>query len=336
MDERGGPGGGLRIVIVNYRCAALTLDCLASLAPQVAGRPGWRVVVTDNASGDGSAERLAAAVAGRGWSSWAEVLPLPTNGGFAAGNNAALRPALAEPDPPRHLLLLNPDTIVRPGALDALVGFLDAHPEVGIAGSRLEDPDGTPQVSAFRFFSVLGELEAGLRLGLATRLLSRWVVWRPPADAPHPADWVSGACLLVRREVFEAVGLLDEGYFMYYEETDFCRRARDAGWPCWYVPAARVVHLVGRSTSDGAADGPRRLPPWWYRSRRRYLRAHLGPLRSRLADLAWLGGYVLFRARAALQRKPVHDPPRLLGDFVRSLIRDAGAGRPAPSPPNPR
>ena len=120
-----------------------------------------------------------------GWGGWATIQPLEQNGGFAAGNNAAIRPALATADPPRYVLLLNPDTIVRPGAVRALVEFMEDRPDVGIAGSRLEEPDGTPQRSAFRFPSVLGELEGGLRLGLASRLLARWVV--APAVPAGPA-----------------------------------------------------------------------------------------------------------------------------------------------------
>jgi hypothetical protein len=203
----------------------------------------------------------------------------------------------------------------------ALVGFLEGRPEVGIAGPRLEDPDGAVQRSAFRFPTVLGELEAGLRLGPATRLLARRVIAPPPPPAACRVEWASGACLLVRRAVFDAIGLLDEGYFMYYEEVDFCRRAARAGWPCWYVPAARVVHLVGQSGGAPTPEAPRRrMPEYWFRSRRRYLRAHLGPARAALADLAWAAGFASFRARQRLQRKPDVDPPRLLRDFARHAL----------------
>ncbi len=112
--------------------------------------------MTDNASGDGSVELLHGTIRARGWEGWAAVQPLERNGGFAWGNNQAIRPALASEVPPRYVLLLNPDTIVRPGALAAFVDFLDRFPEVGIAGGRLENLDGTPQWSAFRFHSVLG------------------------------------------------------------------------------------------------------------------------------------------------------------------------------------
>jgi N-acetylglucosaminyl-diphospho-decaprenol L-rhamnosyltransferase len=308
----------LLIVIVNYRTTSLTLDCLRSLVDEVETVAGTRVIVTDNASGDDSVERLEATVAVNGWGDWATIQPLGHNGGFAAGNNAAIRPALVTSDSPKYVLLLNPDTIVRLGALRALISFMEDHPDVGIAGSRLEEPDGTPQRSAFRFPSVLGELEGGLRLGLVSRLLARWVVAPDlPAD-PGPTDWVAGACMIIRSIVFETIGLMDEGYFMYFEEVDFCHRAIRAGWPCWYVPGARVVHLVGQSS--GVTDprtAQRRRPDYWFRARHRYFLANYGHVETVLANLAWSLGHAAYRLRRLVQRKPDTDPQWLLWDFIR-------------------
>ncbi len=284
--------------------------------------------MVEGGSGDGSAERLAAAIHTGGWGGWCDLLVLTENRGFAAGNNAAIRPLLAGPDPPDSVLLLNPDTVVRPGAVRALVEFLGANPAVGIAGSRLEDPDGTPQRSAFRFPTVAGELEAAARSGPVSRLLGRWVVAPPVRGDAHRTDWVAGASILVRREVFESVGLLDEGYFLYYEETDFCRRAARAGWPCWYVPESRVVHLVGQSsgvTTPGRA--PRRLPAYWFESRARYFRRSHGAGYALLASAAWLAGHGLWRLRAAIERRPSNAPAGVVGDFVRhNFLRPAGRG----------
>src|SRR5205823_9453812 len=138
---------------------------------EVRAEDDWRAVVVENASGDGSAAKIGAAIRAAGWGDWAELLPADRNLGFAGGNNAALRPLLAAPQPPDYVLLLNPDTVVRPGAVRELVNFLERHPKVGIAGSRLEDSDGTPQRSAFRFPTVWSEFESGVRLGLVSRLL---------------------------------------------------------------------------------------------------------------------------------------------------------------------
>ncbi len=305
------------IVIVNYRVADLAIDCLESLSQEISQLPKTRVVVVDNASGDGSAERIAAAISRQGWQMWASVLTLEHNGGYAAGNNAGLRLLLGADQPPEHLLLLNPDTMVRPDAVRALLEFMHAHPEAAIAGSRLEDPDGAPQRSAYRFHTWLSELETGLRLGIVSRLLDRWVVAPPVRDSAHPTDWVAGASMMVRREVFDAVGLLDEGYFLYFEETDFCLHAKRKGFECWYVPESRVVHLVGQSTGvNNPVIRPKRRPGYWFQSRRRYFVKNHGWAYALLADLMWSVGFALWRARRILQNKPDVDPPHLLRDFL--------------------
>jgi GT2 family glycosyltransferase len=317
-------------VIVNYRTASLTIGCLRSLATAVVGHALCRVVVVDNGSADGSAERIAEAIRTEGWHAWAELLPLADNRGFAAGNNAALRLLLEDPAPPDYVWLLNPDTVVQPGALQPLVEFLETHPDVGMVGSRLENPDGTSQRSAFRFHSIASELERGIRLGLVSRLLRRYVLAPPVQDQTHRADWVSGASMLVRRSVFDSIGLFDEGYFLYFEETDFCLEARRAGWSCWYVPQSRVVHLVGQSTGI-QVDAPkrRRVPVYWFQSRHRYLTKNHGSLRRLVSDFAWLFGFLCWRVRRRLQRKPDNDPPGLLWDFIRFglLHRDGRADR---------
>ncbi len=311
----------VRVVIVNYRTPELAIDCLRSLAPEMGGLPDCRVVMVDGGSMDGSFERLAAAVRDEGWGGWVDLLPLSENRGFAASNNAALRGLFAAPRPPDYVLLLNPDTVVRPGAVRALVEFMDAHPTIGIAGSRLEDPDGTPQRSAFRFPSVAGEFESGVRFGPVTRLLWRHVVAPPVRDECFPTDWVSGASMIVRRDVFTAIGLLDEEYFLYYEETDFCFRARRAGWRCCYVPASRVVHLVGQSSGiNNKKCPPKRMPRYWFDSRLRYFRKNHGFLYAALASWVWLLGFSLWRVRARIQRKPDQTPAHFLRDFVRTNI----------------
>ena len=308
------------VVIVNYRTPRLVVDCLRTLAGEVAAEPGLRAVVVDNASGDDSLAVIAAAFRDEGWT-WAELKPLDRNGGFAFGNNAAIRALLAGPNPPRFVWLLNPDTLVRPGAATALIDFLEDHPEVGIIGGRLEFPDGTPQTAAFRFPSLLGELEDTIRIGLVSRMLGRFRVAGPIRDEPHRTDWVNGASLMVRREVFETVGLMDEGYFLYFEETDLCRRARRAGWPIWHVPASRVVHLEGQSTGvTGANLSEKPRPRYWFDSRARYFRKHLGATLALVADLIFIVGFGSWRIQRRLRRKPDPDPPGLWRDFVRHAV----------------
>ncbi len=306
------------VAIVNYRTPKLTIDCLHSLVDEVQRLPNVQVVVSDNASGDDSIEVISAAIEREGWHSWVTLMPLDKNGGFAYGNNAIIREGLAQ-NPPDYVWLLNPDTVVRPHGLEHLYTFMESHKDVGIAGSRLEDPDGTPQRSAFRFHTVFSELDLGLRLGVVTKLLSHWVVAPPVVDDTVQTDWVAGASMLVRREVFDDVGLMDDDYFMYYEEMDFCLVANRAGWPCWYVPESRVVHLVGQSSGvTNLKQPPKRRPQYWFDSRRRYFTKNYGRLYAEAADYAWMAGYSLWRLRQVVQKKPQVDPPQFFSDFLKN------------------
>ena len=295
------PSPRVSVVIVNYRTADLAIDCLRSLVAERAALPDLRVVITDNASGDGSVERIANAIEADGFGAWARVMPLERNGGFAYGNNAAIRAELSgKVSPPPHFIhLLNPDCIVRPGGVSALARFLVEHPTVGIAGSLLEDASGAVQCSAHGFPSPLAELDSAARLGPLSRLLRRHAVSPPPRAEAHECAWVSGASMMIRREVFDTIGLMDEGYFLYFEEVDFCARARRAGWPVWYVPESRIVHLEGASTGIGQRQ--KRRGRFWYESRRRFFVKMYGAVGLAVADLLWAIGRTTLGVRRTLR-----------------------------------
>jgi N-acetylglucosaminyl-diphospho-decaprenol L-rhamnosyltransferase len=323
MLERTEPtaSSSITIVILNYRTPSLTINCLRSLVGEVRSMPNTQVVVSDNASGDGSVEQIQAEIDAEGWKNWVSVMPLARNGGYAFGNNAVIRQALCSDRPPAYFLLLNPDTIVLPGAIQALVNFMNEHPNVGIAGSRLEDPDGTPQCSAFRFHTIWSELDAGLQLGIVSKLLSRQIVAPPVPETVCQTDWVAGASAIVRRAVFEQAGLLDEGYFMYYEDGDFCRQAQKAGWSCWYVPQSRVIHLVGQSSGVTDTKRPlKRRPQYWFNSRRRFFIKNYGLPYAILADFARVLGLIFWKIRKFVQRKTEVNPPSFLSDLIRNSL----------------
>jgi N-acetylglucosaminyl-diphospho-decaprenol L-rhamnosyltransferase len=304
-------------VIVNHKRPELVIQGLLSLRPELAAIGDCRVVVTD-ASGDGSDDKIAAAIEQHGLGGWATLLRLEKNGGYGYANNQAIRAALASADPPEYVYLLNPDAYVLPGAVRELLSFMQQRPDVGLAGSQQEQPDGSINRSAFRFPGLRSELIQGSRLGLFKKLFPDAEIAPPPPDVPGPIDWLSGASLLVRREVFETAGLFDETFFLYYEETDLCLRARRAGFRCWYVPSSRVVHLEGQST--GVTDtraAPKRLPRYWFESRQHYFMKNHGPWKKHLADVAWTLGFVSWRARRRFQGQTDDDPPNLLSDFVR-------------------
>lgn len=316
------------IVILNWRTPDLVIEGLASLEGEQGTVDKLRVVVTDNDSQDGSYEKIDRAIQERGWSAWATARALPKNGGYCYGNNGGFKDALASDDPPDFVLLLNPDAYVRPGAIATLANFLVEHPKAGIAGARVEDPDGTVQQGAFRFPSVITELLDGLRLGVAVSLLNdHQILYDPLPEEPAPVDWVVGAAMMVRREVYDAIGLMDEGYFLYFDEVDFCHRAMTAGFERWYVPTARVVHHTGAATgiSKPKTKVPRR-PKYWFNSRRRYWLKHNGRAQLLLADLAFLAGFGTYRLRAKIQGKEDFDPPKYWRDFLMnsSLVRRPG------------
>ena len=247
----------LAIVILSYNTLHLLRDCLHSVfASDTSMR--YRVYVVDNGSTDGSIEMVQAEFPA------VQLIVNPTNRGYSAGNNVALRrlgfgadaPAGAQdrsaPALPRFVLLLNSDTVVPPGALDAMVHFLEERPTVGVAGPRVRRPDGsldlacrrsfpTPQVSFYRMVGLS-------RLFPKSRRFNEYNLQYLPEDAVHPVDSVVGAFMLVRREAILEAGLLDERFFMYGEDLDWAKRIKDAGWEIWYNGQVEITHVKEASS----------------------------------------------------------------------------------------
>jgi|SRR5690606_14202923 len=308
-------------VTVNYKTADLTVRAveaaLVDLEPL-----GGKAIVVDNDSGDGSVDKIEAEIAKRGWGDRVVLLRSPRNVGFGAGNNVAFRDALAWPDPPEFFYLLNPDARPDPGTIRTLLDFMRRTPDAGLAGSKVRHEDGSLRLSAFRFPGVLSEIEAGLKLGVASKLLERWRVWQPVPTQTCRVDWVSGASVMIRRDVLERVGMFDETFFLYFEETDLCLRALRAGWPTYYVVECEAEHIGQVATQF--KDNSRPRPRYWFDSRSHYLRKSHGPATLLAANVAFMSAYSLYQVRRRLQSKPDLDPPHLLRDFVRHSFR---AGR---------
>jgi N-acetylglucosaminyl-diphospho-decaprenol L-rhamnosyltransferase len=311
------------VVIVNYHTANLVVACLASLVGELPALGGGRVIVVDNASGDGSVEVLQAAVHKHQWNAWVEVIALPRNGGFAYGNNRAIE-RVRQIDPNFDVVIsLNPDTVVQPGALPALLRHFDHDAKVGIVGASIEDEHGTRQQSAHPFPSLKGELNRAAQLQLLSNLIGPHQNSSAAEVKPTSHDWVSGACFAIRRELLDIIGPLDEGYFLYFEETDFCLRAKQAGWSCWLVPQARVMHFEGAATGITAAK--RRLPEYWFASRRRFFVKAYGVGGWIAADVLWTLGRLSLVTRRALRlggrQSEATEPQRVLRDLVSSDLR---------------
>jgi N-acetylglucosaminyl-diphospho-decaprenol L-rhamnosyltransferase len=314
----------LLVVIVSYRVTDLTIDCLRSLAGRIGRVPGARVAVLENGTGGDAYEQLRRAIHENGWGSWVTLSATHPNRGFCGGNNLLLRAALDSDDRPEYLHLLNADTLMNDGAIEALVEFMDAHPRAGIASSKTVWPDGEVQGPPFRFPSVATELEGAARLGLLSKILPSVVV-RPKPTTSTRVDWVAGASMILRRTMLEQIGLLDEGLYTYFDDVDICLRAHRAGWETWYVPESVVTHLEGRST--GVATGVvRRRPSYWFQARRRFHLRSYGALHTAIVDAAFIVGFASWRLRRWATARPDPDPEHMLGDFVRHSVWVTGFG----------
>ena len=230
-------------VIVNYNARKHILRCIESLRAEGVER----IVIADNASTDGTEDAVRAA--------YPDVHYHQTGANLGYGTGVNRGVARLDRDPP-YLLVLNPDTIVEPGSVKALIAAMEANPRCGIVGPRIEDLDGVVYPSA-RVFPTLIDSIGHAFLGLVmpnNPFTRRYRMLDQEHRAAAPVDWVSGSCLLVRREAWDAIGGFDEGYFMYAEDVDICWRAHEAGWGVVFEPAARVVHVQGASTD---------LHPYW-------------------------------------------------------------------------
>jgi GT2 family glycosyltransferase len=268
----------LSVIILNWNVRDLLRECLHSLAA-AAGPLALEVIVVDAASSDGSAEMVAREFPK------AQLIASGDNLGYSRGNNLGLAAAHG-----RYLLVLNPGTQMIGAALRLLAGYAEAHPQIGILGPQLLNPDGSAQSSRRRFPSLATAFfeSTWLQPLAPRRLLDRYYARDLPADAPVEVDWVTGACLLVRRAVYEQIGGFDEGFFMYSEELDYCRRARAAGWRVAHLPAAQVYHFEGKSSEQAVPERHIRFQ----RSKIRYFRKYHGRLAALSLRLFLLASYV--------------------------------------------
>lgn len=308
----------LLTVILNWRTPDMTLEAAAAAVREMEGIPG-EIVIVDNASGDGSFEKIAAGVQAAGWDR-VRVIASPRNGGYGAGNNVGIRAGLSGGSRADYVYILNSDAFPDKDAIRYLVGYLDTHPTVGFAGSYIHGADGAPHGTAFRFPSVWSELEGAARFGPLTRLLAGHVVPMAVPEKTCEVEWLAGASVMMRQSVLDKVGLFDERYFLYFDETDLCRRAQAAGFPIVYVRESSVTHLG--SVSTGMKEW-QRTPGYWFDSRLRYFVKNHGPATAVAATLAHLAGGSLWRIRAFVQRKPIGDPPGFLGDLTTHAARAA-------------
>ncbi|MBN1136181.1 MAG: glycosyltransferase family 2 protein [Anaerolineae bacterium] len=293
------------VVIVSWNVRDLLRRCLRSILDSRAADSGGppsphlqiEVVVVDNASGDGSAEMVRAEFP------QVRLIANEENRGFTAANNQGLATGQG-----RYLMVLNPDTELASDTLATMADYLEEHPRVGVMGPQLRYADGRLQPSRRRFPTLTTALFESTVLGEwwpDNRFARRYRMADTPDDAIQTVDWLVGACLLVRREAYEEAGGLDEGFFMYSEEIDWCRRIKSAGWEVVYLPTATVIHHEGKSSEQVVAA--RHI--YFQSSKVRYFRKHHGAVRAELLRWFLLSTYVYQWAREGLKWLIGHKRP---------------------------
>ena len=308
--------GSVLTVILNFRTAEMTLRAAKAAVVAMEGIAG-AITIVDNDSGDGSYEALVAGTVG--WDR-VRVVQSGRNGGFGAGNNAGIRAGLNDGSNPDYVYLLNSDAFPARDAIRALRDHLESHPQTGFAGSYIHGPDGVAHQTAFRFPSIASEFEGAARIGPISRMLRAHIVAMDIPARTGRVDWLAGASIMMRAAVLDRVGLFDETFFLYFEETELCHRAAVAGWPTDYVRESRVEHIGSVSTGMKKWQ---RIPGFWLDSRLYYYTKVHGLLYAGLATLAHVAGGLLWRARLLVQRKDRGDPPYFLRDLIRHYVLGA-------------
>ena len=266
----------LIVVIVNYGTPIHVLKNLEKLVPELRYLgPNAKCWIVDNCSPDDSLSIISNAIEQEEYSDCVTLIPHSLNAGFGAGNNVAIRKSRTLEKIPDFYYLLNPDAIIIPGTLKRLADYLDQHDHVGVAGGPLLDTNGSLECGAFRLPTLRGTIEEQLGIGFISRLWKdQRVTISPPPDKEASVGWVGGASMMVSRTAIDQSGLFDEGYFLYFEELDLCKRIADCGFEIHYLPDAEVIHDSGAST--GIHEANVRLPEYWHNSRSRYLRKTFG------------------------------------------------------------
>ncbi len=300
----------LLTVILNYKTPEMTLRSAKAAREAMEGIAG-EIIIVDNDSQDGSYDAIVSHVQQQGWDkdNRVRVIQSGHNGGFGAGNNVGIRAGLSDGTRPDFVYILNSDAFPAQNAIQLLLEHLQNTPEAGFAGSYIYGDDDVPHLTSFRFPSIASELEGSLNFGPVSRILKNKVVPIPIPTETRPVDWLAGASMMMRQRVLDEIGLFDERFFLYFEETDLCRRAALAGYRTDYVRPSEVMHIGSASTGMKTWN---RVPGYWFDSRLHYFVKNHGAFYAACATGVHLIGGFLFWLRCLITRKRSGVAPHFL------------------------
>ena len=315
----------LAVVIGNYGAADFIITHLNKTLKEVEAFSAARIYIADNRSPGGDFDLLKDHVTAHALQERVTIIDTGGNLGFAGGNNAAF--AAFGDFQPDLIFMMNPDAWPEPGALTRLAQTLATHPDAAIAAPRIVDEHGVTAVSYFKFPSIIDQFISEPELAFLHRLTSWKLLDLDTAITPIETDWVSGAAFMLRASA-AANPPMDDGYFLYFEETDMMRTLASNDWRILIEPAARVVHIGGLTTGAGKDPRDKRLPVHWYNSWRRYFVKQYGHVGAFLAALLKVFGISLYYLKQKLSGRPIYRPKRYLRDFIsHALITIFTAGR---------
>lgn len=309
----------LAVSILNFRTPELSVDAIQASINALANiKGGWKIIVVDNDSQDGSEEKLRSVVDEKqsakstGWDK-VELHQSGNNGGFGAGNNFAINYARKTFPDLEYVYVLNSDAFPDKDAIEQLVNFLDENESYGFAGSYIYGVDGVPHETAFRFPSAMGELEGSMRFGPVSKILKNSQISIGIPEISLDVDWLAGASVVMRVKMLEEIGVFDETFFLYFEETDLLLRAKRAGWKTRYILESKVAHVGSASTGMKKWE---RIPTYWLDSRKYYFTKNHGRLYFLWATFLRTMGGIFCNFRCVLQGKEKPDPKRFIRDML--------------------
>jgi GT2 family glycosyltransferase len=313
----------ITVVIVNYATGKLLEASITKLQEEaIKYRLSLNVIIVDNNSPDDSVKIINDFIDRNQWQKWVTVLAEAENHGFAKGNNIGFKKVLDndEYDDEQYILCLNPDAYITDGAINELLIHASSNKDVGIVGSHLINENGSPRASCFNDPSALRELQRGLQLGLMARVFKQPTVSRQASEFIEKVDWVSGASFLFNASILKITGLMDETFFLYFEEADFMRKVRACNYDIVSIPSSKVIHLAGQSTQiKGGKSTVGKIPPYWYRSWRHYFTKNNDFIYAWFAGCFWILGRMVRNTINYLKRTHNNDGHHIF-DFIKYAL----------------